>query len=157
MQSSKLPKDRFKNKKDIWFTQEMLSSLDMSGWEYLKIIPKRKWQKNVLQLKAIFMTICPFKVFMLYGFENPIKMSHHVSFSPRPDLPQYGHTLGCSKPIKTSYRYNTWKFWLIEIVMNVRIWGWQMSAWRMSQPLVINPHFRLLQIPKIGQNSNLYS
>ena len=74
-------------------------------WIWMDGNTKRSFQsendkKSVLQLKAIFMTICPFKVFMLYGFENPIKMSHHVSFSPRPDLPQYGHTLCCSKPIK---------------------------------------------------------
>ena len=38
---------------------------------------------------------------ILKFFENPLKMSHRISFSPRPHLPQYGHTLfRCSHPIK---------------------------------------------------------
>ena len=111
------------------------------------------------------MTICSFKVLMLYDFENPIKMSHHVSFSPRPDLPQYGHTLCCSQPIKTSYRYNTWQFWLKEIVINPLCWSKpiktsykyveDLKLWQID--IVINPHFMLQPVYKRHHANNKYS
>ena len=62
-----------------------------------------------------FIKASTFDMFMLYNFENPIKMSpHHISFSPWPNLPQYGHTLcPCSHPIKFSPKMltNTLDFW----------------------------------------------